>query len=392
LEPGFREILINPQIGGGLTWAQGSYESIEGSIASEWQFTNNTLTLSVMIQANTSAEIQVPTTNADAITESGVLAAVSPGVTYAGASNGAAIYIVGSGNYLFSSPFSIPETPSIILTEMNQTGSGSGTFYPTWTDVTNGSLIAGRPPSTATGNFSEEMPGRNVNSLTAGNSLGLSLITGPFGVTSSTNYVTCGNGTGPDGSSAGSAIIYTLPAANNGYNLANITVYGGWANNGRDQQAYTIYYSTVAAPKNFISLSAVNYTPLIANNIQSATRVSLTSSTGVLASNVSEVKFDFTSPASENGYCGYAAITIFGTPTVPPAVPVALSAMPMTPGSFVMNISGLVAGRNYIIESTTNLASGDWTAETNFVAAQAAAAFTNFTTNHGPTFYRVAGY
>jgi hypothetical protein len=38
----------------------------------------------------------------------------------------------------------------------------------------------------------------------------------------------------------------------------------------------------------------------------------------------------------------------------------------------------VVAGRNYIIETTTNLASGYWTPEANFVAA---ATFTSFTTN-----------
>ena len=109
--------------------------------------------------------------------------------------------------------------------------------------------------------------------------------------------MTCGNGTGPDGSSAGSTIIYTLTGSTNGYNLTNITVYGGWANNGRDQQAYTVYYSTVSAPTNFIYLAVVNYNPSIASGIQSATRVTLTSSTGVLATNVAAVKFDFTSPA-----------------------------------------------------------------------------------------------
>ncbi|MGA2749976.1 MAG: family 78 glycoside hydrolase catalytic domain [Verrucomicrobiota bacterium] len=392
LEPGFAEILISPQIGGGLTWAQGSYQSIHGAIASQWQFTSNTLTLNVTIPANTSAVIQVPTTNADAITESGVPAADSPGVTYAGVSNGAAIYIVGSGKYLFSSSFSIPQTPSVIVTEMNQTGSGSGTFYPSWTEVTNGSLIAGRSPGTATGNFSEEMPGRNVNSLTASNSLGLSLINGTSGVTTSTNYVTCGNGTGPDGSRAGSTLIYNLRPGTNGYNLTNITVYGGWANNGRDQQAYTVYYSTVAAPNNFISLSAVNYTPLIADDIQSATRVSLTSSTGILASNVSEVKFDFTSPASENGYCGYAGITIFGTPTIPPAVPAALNGTFLSPDRFAMSVGSLVGGRNYTLQSTTNLASPVWSTETNFVAATAVVILTNFTTAATQKFYRVAAY
>ena len=120
--------------------------------------------------------------------------------------------------------------------------------------------------------------------------------------------MTCGNGSG-----AGSLLIYSLTNSATGYDLTNIAVYGGWADNGRDQQAYTIYYSTVMAPTNFVSLSVVNFNPSIASGIQSATRVTLTESTGVLAKNVAAVKFDFTSPGSENGYCGYAAITLFGT-------------------------------------------------------------------------------
>ena len=403
LEPGFTKILINPQIGGGLTSAQGSYDSIQGTIASAWQFTNNTLTLNVTIPANTTAQINVPTTNAAAITESGVPAASSPDVVYVGVSNSIvagvstnpyAIYDVGSGSYMFSSPFSIPVAPvAPTITTTNQTGSGSGTFYPSWTVVTNGSLIAGQSPSTALGNFSEEAPGRNVNSLTASNNLGLTLINGPYGITTSTNYVTCGNGTGPDGSSAGSTIIYTLTGSTNGYNLTNMTVYGGWADNGRDQQAYTVYYSTVAAPTNFISLAVVNYTPSIASGIQSATRVTLTSSVGVLASNVAAVKFDFTNPASENGYCGYAGITVFGTANIPPAVPANLGATLQTGlAGIIMTVGSLVVGRNYMLQSTTNLVSGVWTTETNFVATQSTAIITNSVTQSAQTFYRVVGH
>jgi alpha-L-rhamnosidase len=392
LSPGFSKILINPQIGGGLTWAQGSYNSIQGTIASAWLFTNNTLTLNVTIPANTTAEIHVPTTNAAAITESGVAVASSPGVTYIGVSNSAAIYTVGSGSYVFSSPFSItPPPPSVIITASNQAGNGSGTFYPSWTDSTNGSLIAGRSPTTATGNFSEEETGRSINSLTAGGSLGITLINGPYGITSSTNYVTCGNGTGPDGSSAGSALIYALPGSTNGYNLTNITVYSGWANNGRDQQAYTVYYSTAATPTNFLPLATVNFNPSIASGIQSATLVTLTSSIGVLATNVAAVKFDFTNPTSENGYCGYAGINIFGTPSIAPAVPAILNATLLRPDSFVVNIGGLVAGRNYTVQSTTNLASGVWLSESNFLAAQSLLALTNATTNSISEFFRVIG-
>jgi len=387
--PGYASVLIQPVPGIGLTWANTSYNSTRGLISTAWTNTGSAFNLAVAIPENTTAQVYVPTTNASAITENGVSAASSPGVSYVGTSNSCAIYAVGSGNYMFSSPFSISVVPSVVITTTNQTGSGSGTFYPNWTVATNGSLIAGRSPSTALGNFSEEAPGRKVSSLTAGGSLGIAQISGPYGTTTSTNYVTCGNGTGPDGSSAGSTVIYTLPVSVDGYDLTNITVYGGWKDNGRDQQGYTVYYSTVAAPANFISLAAVYFNPSVAS-VPSATRVTLTDSAGVLATNVAAVKFDFTSPTTPNGYCGYAAITIFGTASIPPAVPAVLG-VPFQPGpmGFVMNIGNLVAGRNYMLQSATNLAAGVWTPETNFVAAQSTAILTNYTTGFVQKFYRL---
>ena len=200
-----------------------------------------------------------------------------------------------------------------------QTGLGNGTsFTPTWIFSTNNSLIAGQSPSASTGNFSLEAPGRSVNALTGADSGALMVINGTSGTTTSTNYVTCGNNGG-----AGASVTYTLAGSASGYHLTNIVVYGGWGDAGRDQQAYTVYYSTVAAPATFIQLTSVNYNPADAANAQSATRATLLPLAGALAANVAAVKFDFTSPASENGYCGYSKIMVFGTP-VPQSVKWAL--------------------------------------------------------------------
>jgi hypothetical protein len=117
LQPGFRKIMIAPQVGGGLTSAQGFYNSIQGGISNAWTYTNNVFSMTVTIPPNTTAQICVPTTNASAITESGLAATNSPGVSYVGISNGAAIYDVGSGSYVFSSPLiiSAPPPPSNIV-------------------------------------------------------------------------------------------------------------------------------------------------------------------------------------------------------------------------------------------------------------------------------------
>jgi hypothetical protein len=222
------------------------------------------------------------------------------------ASNGLGIATCAAGTLTVSN---LPAPVNNVVTAIAaETGLGIGTFIPGWVVVTNNSLIAGQSPSSAVGNFSLEEPGRSVLSLTAGDNGALAVIAGTAGNTSSTNYVTCGNGGG-----AGSSIIYALAGSTNGYNLTNITVYGGWADNGRDQQAYTVYYSTVLAPTNFFPLTSVSFTPAIGPGIQSATRVSLESAIGSLATNVAAVKFDFATPGSENGYCGYDQITLFGS-------------------------------------------------------------------------------
>jgi hypothetical protein len=119
--------------------------------------------------------------------------------------------------------------------------------------------------------------------------------------------------------------------------LTNITVFGGWCDGGRDQQAYTVSYSGVSNPTNFIPLAVVNYLPLNSPGVQCTTRATLTPASGYLATNVAAVQFNFNNPASENGYCGYAQIQVFGIPLVPTLVSNTLPATAMdVAGSQVM--------------------------------------------------------
>ncbi len=122
--------------------------------------------------------------------------------------------------------------------------------------------------------------------------------------TTSPNYLTCGPG-------AGHSVVYALATSGNGYNLTNITVYGGWSDGNRDQQAYTISYSTVAQPTVFMPLTVVNYNPVNPIGL-SLVRTELIPAMGSLATNVSAVMFDFTTPYPEYGYCGVAKITMNG--------------------------------------------------------------------------------
>jgi hypothetical protein len=119
--------------------------------------------------------------------------------------------------------------------------------------------------------------------------------------------------------------------------------------------------------------------------------VTLTYSAGVLATNAAAVKFDFTNPGSENGYCGYGGINVFGSASIPPAVPATLGAAFMAPSSYVFNVTDLVVGRNYMLQSTTNLISGVWSPETNFLATATSVTLTNNSTGSPQKFYRLVG-
>jgi hypothetical protein len=276
---------------------------------------------------------------------------------------------------------------NIVTAYAAQTGLGGSNndFFTTWT-VAPGSLIAGLVPSSVgTGDFSDPFANEcgTVGVLTDGSFGHLHTVVGDGG---SPTEVACGPG-------AGQSVTYTLPASTYGYNLTNITVYGGWGDDGRDQQAYSVYYSTVAAPNTFVALGTVNYTPPDPLDVQAATRATLTPASGYLATNVASVKFDFTTPSPENGYTGYSEIQVFGGLNIPPAVPVTLGTGIGPANNLILSLGGLIVGRNYRVQSTTNLVPPViWNVETNFTASTTTITLTNSTASEPQEFYRIDGY
>ena len=63
--PGYKKIIVKPVIGGGLTWAEGTFECMYGTIASKWKITGNKLDMTVTIPPNTTADIFVPNAQGD---------------------------------------------------------------------------------------------------------------------------------------------------------------------------------------------------------------------------------------------------------------------------------------------------------------------------------------
>jgi hypothetical protein len=158
-------------------------------------------------------------------------------------------------------------------------------------------------------------------------------------------FATCGTPT----SSAGQYVTYLLGANANGYNITNIQIAGGWNDNGRDSQYYTIMYSTVSNTNLFLPLTSVakNLSGYGVND-STAVRTTLTPTTGVLASNVYAIEVDFQYPQGvPNGYSGYSEISVFGSPSVtaPPAGPVITAENEQTANNWTVETPNLIANQ-----------------------------------------------
>jgi alpha-L-rhamnosidase len=100
--PGFEKMIIKPQPAGALTWARGSYQSIKGTIVSNWKKSDNHFELHVSIPANTTAEVWLPAKENAVITESGKPINQSSEIKLLRYEEGYAVLAVGSGEYDFS--------------------------------------------------------------------------------------------------------------------------------------------------------------------------------------------------------------------------------------------------------------------------------------------------
>jgi len=104
--PGFEKLVIRPRPPKpgsnpeheSISWVEAEYESIHGAIAVSWRLKDGRLTLDVTIPANTSAEIHVPTSDPESVSESGRGLAGFSGMR---AVSGAVVFEVGGGTYSF---------------------------------------------------------------------------------------------------------------------------------------------------------------------------------------------------------------------------------------------------------------------------------------------------
>lgn len=69
---GYKLSVIKPELGGGLTFAKGSYLTPYGKIASNWKIEGDLLTLEIEVPANTESTVYFPTSDISSIKNNGV--------------------------------------------------------------------------------------------------------------------------------------------------------------------------------------------------------------------------------------------------------------------------------------------------------------------------------
>jgi alpha-L-rhamnosidase len=106
-QPGWKHFSIAPKPGGGVTWAKCEYQSIRGPIAVSWSLDKERIVLKVSIPPNTTAAVYVPTSQPNAVTESGLPIEQAKGVKFIHAEKETAVYEIGSGSYVFEAPFAV---------------------------------------------------------------------------------------------------------------------------------------------------------------------------------------------------------------------------------------------------------------------------------------------
>ncbi len=103
-EAGFRSVTLAPVPGGGLQWAEATYDSVRGRIALRWELAENELRLDVSVPPNVSARLSLRPGAPNTVRESGRVLAAAKGVRELGRLDDAMLLELGSGNYTFVCP------------------------------------------------------------------------------------------------------------------------------------------------------------------------------------------------------------------------------------------------------------------------------------------------
>ena len=100
--PGYRQFLLRPRPGGGITSAKGSYQSMYGEIISQWTFEKETFAWLVAVPPNTHATAWVWNAEGKELLEFGMKIDQADGITFVRYEDGATVLQLAPGRYTFS--------------------------------------------------------------------------------------------------------------------------------------------------------------------------------------------------------------------------------------------------------------------------------------------------
>jgi alpha-L-rhamnosidase len=100
--PGYKDIIIRPQIGGNLEFAKAIYKTYYGDIESQWKLINGILKIDVAIPVNTKAKVYIPSILVDNIQEGNKPLKSNKEIIEIETENGYTIISTGSGRYSYT--------------------------------------------------------------------------------------------------------------------------------------------------------------------------------------------------------------------------------------------------------------------------------------------------
>lgn len=102
--PGFRRFTIQAEPGSSLTWAKGSYRSINGPIRSEWHIKDQEWHQKITVPVNAEAQVVIPAAEGATVREGSQPADRAAGVRLLHRDDRSATFLVASGEYEFHAP------------------------------------------------------------------------------------------------------------------------------------------------------------------------------------------------------------------------------------------------------------------------------------------------
>ncbi len=99
--PGFKKIIMKPNLIGDLEFVTAAHDSPYGRISSEWKMSKGKFQWKIEIPANTSARVYIPAESKDQVKEGDAFAASAKGVNFLREDGDRQVFEIGSGEYIF---------------------------------------------------------------------------------------------------------------------------------------------------------------------------------------------------------------------------------------------------------------------------------------------------